>query len=161
MSFIFGLEVFSIRTSPSTTKTFLFNPLPDDKFEALPNWKSLQIAISNLTKMVESYPSGKKTLWEKEKLLVTSNFSFSHSVFKSLVSQGRQKVSLCGNGLNLGFFRPLENVFWKPRGGKRKKKTFSRSTFSERNCTFWGKLKMSSVIALNLDKAIICRLVKG
>ena len=34
-----------------------------------------------------------------EKLLVTSNFSFSHSVFKRLVSQGCQKVSLCGNGL--------------------------------------------------------------
>ena len=30
-----------------------------------------------------------------------SNFSFSHSVFKRLVSQGRQKVSLCGNGLTL------------------------------------------------------------
>ena len=29
----------------------------------------------------------------------TSNFSFSHSVFEKLVSQGRQKVSLCGNGL--------------------------------------------------------------
>ena len=28
-----------------------------------------------------------------------SNFSFSHSVFKRLVSQGRQKVSLFGNGL--------------------------------------------------------------
>ena len=40
-----------------------------------------------------------RKLWEKEKLLVTSNFSFSHSVFKRLVSQGRQKVSLCGNGL--------------------------------------------------------------
>ena len=39
-----------------------------------------------------------KTLWEKEKLLVTSNFSFSHSVFKRPVSQGHQKVSLCGNG---------------------------------------------------------------
>ena len=38
-------------------------------------------------------------MWEKEKLLVASNFSFSHSVFKRLVSQGRQKVSLCGNGL--------------------------------------------------------------
>ena len=38
-------------------------------------------------------------MWEKEKLLVTSNFSFSHSVFKRLVSQGCQKVSLCGNGL--------------------------------------------------------------
>ena len=36
----------------------------------------------------------------KEKLLVTSNFSISHSVFKSLVSQRHQKVSLCGNGLN-------------------------------------------------------------
>ena len=34
-------------------------------------------------------------------MLVTSNFSFSHSVFKRLVSQGRQKVSLCGNGLPL------------------------------------------------------------
>ena len=29
-----------------------------------------------------------------------SNFSFSHGVFKRLVTQGRQKVSLCGNGLN-------------------------------------------------------------
>ena len=28
-----------------------------------------------------------------------SNFSISHSVFKRLVSQGRQKVLLCGNGL--------------------------------------------------------------
>ena len=30
-----------------------------------------------------------------------SNFSFSHSVFKRLVSQGRQKVLFCGNGLML------------------------------------------------------------
>ena len=30
-----------------------------------------------------------------------SNFSFSHSVFKRLVSHGRQKASLCGNGLTL------------------------------------------------------------
>ena len=29
-----------------------------------------------------------------------SSFSFSHSVFKRLVSLGCQKVSLCGNGLN-------------------------------------------------------------
>ena len=28
-----------------------------------------------------------------------SNFSFSYSVFKRLVSQGHQKVSLCGSGL--------------------------------------------------------------
>ena len=34
----------------------------------------------------------------KEKLLVSSNFSFSHSVFKKLVSHGHQKMSLCWNG---------------------------------------------------------------
>ena len=51
-------------------------------------------------KIAESSLNGKKTLWVKEKLLVTSNFSFSHSVFKRLASNGRQKVSLCGNGFN-------------------------------------------------------------
>ena len=35
----------------------------------------------------------------KGEMLVTSNFSFFHSVFKRLVSQERQKVLLCGNGL--------------------------------------------------------------
>ena len=40
---------------------------------------------------------GRKTLWEKEKLLVTSNFSFSHNVFKRLVSKGRfQKACFQG-----------------------------------------------------------------
>ena len=38
-------------------------------------------------------------MWEKDKLLVTSNFSISHSVFKRLIFHGCQKVSLCGNGL--------------------------------------------------------------
>ena len=50
--------------------------------------------------MAESYQNRYKTLCEKEKLLVTSNFSFSHSVFRRLVSQGRQVVSLCVNGLS-------------------------------------------------------------
>ena len=44
---------------------------------------------------------GKKYCGKKEKLLVTSNFSFYHSVFNRPVSQTRQKVSLCGNGLTL------------------------------------------------------------
>ena len=35
----------------------------------------------------------------KGEIACTSNFSFSHNVFKRLVSQKRQKVSLCGNGL--------------------------------------------------------------
>ena len=69
-------------------------------------------------KIEESYPNKWKTLWEKEKLLVMSNFSFSHSVFKRLVSQRRQKVSLCGNGLThnasfLGEISTFENIMEK------------------------------------------------
>ena len=60
--------------------------------------------------MAESYSNRLKTLWEKEKLLVTSNFSFSHSVFKRLVSLGRQKVSLCGNGLTHSLKKHFETV---------------------------------------------------
>ena len=41
----------------------------------------------------------KKTLWEKEKLLVTSNFSFSHSVFERLVLQTRKNQGLFWKGL--------------------------------------------------------------
>ena len=51
-------------------------------------------------------------MWEKEKLLVTSNFSFSHSVFKRLVSQGRQKVSLCGNGLKKLIVAPHKRRYY-------------------------------------------------
>ena len=52
-------------------------------------------------KTAESSLNRQKTLWVKEKLLVTSNFFFPHSFFKRSVSQGRQKVSLCGNGFIL------------------------------------------------------------
>ena len=37
---------------------------------------------------------GLKTLWDKEKLLVTSNFSFSHSVFKRLLWQTSKNQGL-------------------------------------------------------------------
>ena len=55
--------------------------------------------ISNLMKMAESSLNGLKTLLEKEKLLITSNFSFSHSVFKRLVLQTRKNQGLVGKGL--------------------------------------------------------------
>ena len=51
--------------------------------------------------MAESSPKGLKTLWEKDKLLVTSNFSFSHCVFKRLVLQTRKNQGLFGKGLLL------------------------------------------------------------
>ena len=49
--------------------------------------------------MGESPPKGLKTQWEKEKLLVTSNFSFSHSVFKILILQTRENPGLFGKWL--------------------------------------------------------------
>ena len=53
-----------------------------------------------------------KTLWEKEKLLVTSNFSFSHSVFKRLVQHRRKKpwlvwlIENVGKEMNLPHSEP-------------------------------------------------------
>ena len=41
-----------------------------------------------------------KSLRKKEKMLVTSIFSFFHNVFKRLLFQGRQKSVLCGKAIN-------------------------------------------------------------
>ena len=41
------------------SRQFKFNPLPGDIFYTLPNGKSLQTTISDLTKMAESYLNGK------------------------------------------------------------------------------------------------------
>ena len=38
-------------------------------------------------------------MWEKEKLLISSNFFFSHSVFKRLVMQTHKNQGLFGKGL--------------------------------------------------------------
>ena len=43
--------------------------------------------------------------WEKEKLLITSNFSFSNSVFKRLVLQTHINQGLFGKGLNCWLLR--------------------------------------------------------
>ena len=45
--------------------------------------------------------SGKKTLWEKEKMLVTKIFYFSCVVFKNFLSQGIYRLELCGKWLTL------------------------------------------------------------
>ena len=76
-----------------------FNPFPNDKLWTLPYPVSLQTTTSDLMKIAENPPKGYKTLWKKEKLLVTSNFSFSNSVFKRLLQQTRKKQGLFGKGL--------------------------------------------------------------
>ena len=51
-------------------------------------------------KNAEGSPNGqKKKMWEKEKLLITSNFSFSYSVTERLVLQTRIKQGLFGKVL--------------------------------------------------------------
>ena len=54
----------------------------------------------NVTKMIISVFDRVENIVGKGEIACTSNFSFSHNVFKRLLSQVRQKVSLCGNGLN-------------------------------------------------------------
>ena len=54
---------------------------------------------------------------EKEKLLDSSNFSFSHSVFKRLVLQTRKSQGLFGKGLIVNNFSKFElNIFSNKRG---------------------------------------------
>ena len=72
-------------THYQTTNFRLFQDFADNNFKFDKNGRKLSKPVENTV--------------GKEKLLVTSNFFFSHSVFKRLVSQGCQKVSLCGNGL--------------------------------------------------------------
>ena len=59
---------------------------------------------------------GLKTLWEKEKLLVTSNFSFSHSVFKILLLQTHKKQGLFGKGLGKVLYQSIELTLSFPFG---------------------------------------------
>ena len=48
-----------------------------------------------------NYLNEQKTLWEKEKLLLTSNFSFSQNVFKSCLLFMRENEYLWSKGLNI------------------------------------------------------------
>ena len=76
------------------------NPFPNDKVLDETKFKAFADDKLNNKKIIFLSLIEWKTFWEQEKMLVTSIFSFSHNVFKSLVSKRRQKVS-CGNGVNI------------------------------------------------------------
>ena len=70
-------------------------------------------------KMADSSSKVQKTLWEMETLLVTSNFSFSPSVFKRPVLQTRENQGLFGKGLIATFQLPSAaslNLEWSQNG---------------------------------------------
>ena len=61
--------------------------------------ESLQTTILDLMKMARSYLNGFENTVVKGEVLVRSNFSFSHCVFKILVLQTRKNQGLSGKGL--------------------------------------------------------------
>ena len=58
------------------------NSLPNDKILKQPKLKAFADEKINVTKNCNLFWEMQKTLWEKQKMLVTSIFSFSHNVFK-------------------------------------------------------------------------------
>ena len=60
----------------------------------------------NVTKMIVSAIDRVENIVGKGEIACTSSFSFSQNVFKRLLSQMLQKVSLCGNRLK-EFCKPL------------------------------------------------------
>ena len=79
---------------------FVFNPLPDMPILGSSNSATNKDMIErNVDKWGYNYVIEYKTLWEKEKLLVTSNFSFSHNVFKSCLVLMCQNKYLWTTGL--------------------------------------------------------------
>ena len=137
------------------------------------SWKSVQLTILNLMKMAEGYPYGEKTMREKEKLLVTSYFSFSHSVFKILVLQTRKNQGMFWKGLTFsetspGFCVSVDQVFWKCCGKRRNCSKPAISPFPTIFSTrlknllpFSSSQKLLSANSLSFEESKICCLGKG
>ena len=73
-------------------------PFPNDKILDLTKLKAFADDKLNLTKVIMSVFDRVENIVGKGEIACTSNFSFSRNVFTRLLSQTRQKVSLCGNG---------------------------------------------------------------
>ena len=77
----------------------MVNPFPHDKILDQTKLKAFADDKLNVTKVIISVCDRAENIVGKGEIACTSNFSFSHNVFKRLLSQRRQKASLCGNGL--------------------------------------------------------------
>ena len=118
-----------------------------------------------------------KTLWEKEKLLIMSNFFFFHNVFKRCQMTMHQNEYLWSKGLTLSqtspfFFTFLQYKSFENSVGKGEiahKEQFLLSpqsfqkTFSTVYCTFFRelstvliKLKLSFANSLSFEESKVC-----
>ena len=75
----------------------------------LPDWKSLNTTISKLMKWRKVYEKGRKHCWKRRYCAFTSNFSFSHTIFKRLPLKTLKNKSLFRKGLSP--FVPLHGSF--------------------------------------------------
>ena len=75
------------------------NSFPHDKILDQTKLKAFADDKLNVTKMIISVFDRAENIAGKGEIACTSNFFFSHNVFKRLLFQRRQNVSLCGNAL--------------------------------------------------------------
>ena len=78
----------------------MLNSLPNDRFLNLSKLKAFADDKVNLAEKLKLVLGGVENIVGKEEMLVTSIFTFSHSVFKRLPFQGRFKSGLCGKELS-------------------------------------------------------------
>ena len=97
----------------TTTEMWLLTLSQTTKFRLFQNERVCKRQFLSLMKTAEISPKGYKTLWEKEKLLVTRNFSFSHSVFKRIVLQTRKNQGLFGKGLKDFMIQITWKTLWE------------------------------------------------
>ena len=63
-----------------------FNPLSENKILPFPKLKAFADDSSNVSEKVQNFIDLVKNIVGKEKMLVATTFSFSHNVFKQLLS---------------------------------------------------------------------------
>ena len=91
--------------------------------------------------MAENFTKRLKTLWEKQKLLIMSNFLFSLSVFKRLVLQTRKNQGLFGKGLSKKVKGPRSNHIKSTCTSKNKHYTSDIIAFVICKCFNFGQVK--------------------
>ena len=74
-------------------------PFPTYNQFTADDFKNLLANVKHIHHLEFNYQNELNTLWQKEKLLALSNFSFWNNVFKIRLLWSLQKASICGNGL--------------------------------------------------------------
>ena len=93
----------------------MYYPCPKTTLSSSQLWKPLGKTMENIYKGKFKYEKELKTSWQNEKLLIMSNFSLPHNVFKMHLLQRLQKTSVCWKWLKscpFMFILPILMLFW-------------------------------------------------